>query len=195
MREFIYYSKRAVTEGKYIGKNLMHAGRMDIVCNFVIQSLFISNDMRKDVKIHLVFDGQPDPTKHLELFPGEDLKGEIEISKKDIAGLIKRMLYKYKEGRKNKIVDGYYVEKKSLIKVIDEMIEEGKQIYILDKKGEDIRNVELNDDAVFLIGDHDGLPKKEMKSLKKKINSISVGPNNLFASQVVVLINNEVDRR
>jgi len=104
MREFIYYSKNAVTSGSFIKEDLMKAGRMDIACQMVIMSFFVSKHMRDDVKLHFVFDGPPDAPKHLELFPGSpelgDIKDRIDISKKDIAGLIKRMLYKYKkEGR------------------------------------------------------------------------------------------------
>ena len=88
MREFVYFSNKAVTTGNF--KDLMKAGRMDIVCHFVINSLFISNNYRDDVKLHLFFYGPPDPPKHLEIMYNE------KISKKDVAGLIKRILYKYK---------------------------------------------------------------------------------------------------
>ena len=43
MREFVYYSKNAVTAGNLIGDNLMKAGRMDIVCNVIISVFFDSN--------------------------------------------------------------------------------------------------------------------------------------------------------
>ena len=70
MREFIYYSKRAVTTGNFNTKDLMQAGRMDIVCNFVIMSFFTSHNLREDVKLHLIFDGPPNPPRHIEMFPG-----------------------------------------------------------------------------------------------------------------------------
>ena len=54
------------------------------------------------------------------------------------------MLYKYKKNKKWQVWKGYYVEKKSLLKLIEEMKESGKKIYILDKKGEDIRNLNFD---------------------------------------------------
>ena len=57
MREFIYYSRNAVTAGNLIKDDLMKAGRMDIVCNVIISAIFTSNEKRDDVKIHLIFDG------------------------------------------------------------------------------------------------------------------------------------------
>ena len=199
MREFVYYSKTGVTAGSLIGDNLMKAGRIDIACQFIIQSFFVSRAMRKDTKVHLVLMGPPDSPKHLELFPGKTLGGienEIDISKKDVAGLIKRMLYKYKKGEKTEVGEGYSVEKKSFTKLMEEFAEEGKEIYILDKRGDDIRDVKIGKDAVFVVGDHDGVPKNEMKWVKHvPMRKISVSPHMLFASQVVTLIHNEIDRK
>jgi len=198
MREFVYYSKTAVTAGNLIKDNLMKAGRMDIVCQFILQCLFVSKHIREDVKIHLIFDGPPDSPKHLEIFPGENIEGienKIDISKKDIAGLIKRMLYKYKKGKRIEVAPGYHVEKKSFVKVLEELKGEGKEVYILDKRGEDIRKISFGGNAVFIVGDHDGISKQELKRVKHlDIKKISVGPHMLFASQVVTLIHNEIDR-
>ena len=199
MREFIYYSKTGVTSGNLIKDNLMKAGRIDIACQFIIQGFFVSRSMRKDTKVHLILNGPPDSPKHLEIFPGKNLGGienKIDISKKDVAGLIKRMLYKYQKGKKTEIAAGYDIEKKSFVKLLEELHSEGKEIYILDKRGEDIRNVKISDNPVFVVGDHEGIPKQEMKWAKHiPMKKISVSPYMLFASQVVTLIHNEVDRK
>ena len=41
-------------------------------------------------------------------------------------------------------------------------------VYLLDKKGEDIRSVTLADDAVFLLTDHIPMPRKTYKSLRRQ---------------------------
>ncbi len=183
MREFIYYSNKARTSGNW--KDLMKAGRMDIVCNFIIVSFFLSHKMRENIKLHLIFCGPPNPPMHLEFISDKNLP----ISKKDVAGLIKRMLYKCR-GKKVKVFPGCFIEKKSFSNLIKELEEKGKRILVLDKKGNDIRQVEL-DNAVFVIGDQEGLPKKEIKKFKK----VSIGKETYFASQTVTIINNEIDRR
>ena len=197
MREFIYYSKTARTTGNFDTSNLMKAGRMDIACQIVIMSFFLSHKKRDDVKLHLIFDGPPDSPKHLEICSMEmNEKDSIHISKKDVAGLIKRMLYKYKKDKKNEVSPGYFIEKKSFERLVDEKIEEGKEIFLLDKKGEALREVgeEKLKDAVFILGDQDGLPKDKLKRLKKSgVNKISVGPKMYFASQVMTIIQNEID--
>jgi len=200
VREFVYYSKSAVTSGSMIKDDLMKAGRIDIACQIVIQAFFVSKHMRNDVKLHLIFDGAPDSPKHLEMFPGKnvlgDIKDKIDISKKDVAGLFKRMLYKYQKGKKVELSPGYSVEKKSFAKLLEELENKGKEIYLLDKRGDDIRDVKMGKSSVFVIGDHEGIPKQELKKIKHlNVKKISVGPYMLFASQSLTLLQNELDRR
>ncbi len=197
MREFIYFSGKARTSGNW--DNLMEAGRMDIACHVLINAFFLSHHIREDTKLHMIFYGAPDPPKHLEFLPSKKLgdgdEKRIDISKKDVAGLIKRMLYKYKQGIKNEVATGYWIEKKSLFAVIDELKAQDKEIYVLDENGKDIRDIRISKNPVFLLGDHDGLPSKELKRLKKIAIPVSVGNQMYFASQVVTIVNNELDRQ
>ena len=188
MREFIYYSAKARTSGNW--KDLMKAGRMDIVCNVIIQTFFISNKTRENIHLHLIFDGQPNPPMHLEFVSNKDMS----ISKKDVGGLIKRMLYKCNDKNKNEVFPGCFIEKKSFSALVKELEAKGKEICVLDAKGEDIRKVSKTDldNCVFVIGDHEGLPKKLIKRFKKRI---SIGKSVYFASQTFVIIHNELDVR
>jgi tRNA (pseudouridine54-N1)-methyltransferase len=201
MREFVYFSGKARTSGNF--DDLMKAGRMDIVCHFIINSFFISHHIREDTKLHLVFYGPPNPPMHLEMFPGPSIPetgqqvgdSKPDISKKDVAGLIKKMLFKFKEGKKTEVWSGYTIEKKSLIKLVDELKEQGKEVYILDPKGENIRTKKFGENAVFIVGDNEGFPDKELKRLKKECDTISLGKTVYFASQVATIINHELDSR
>ena len=186
----MYYSRSAVTSGNLIKDDLKKAGRMDIVCNVFISAFFVSNQMRPDVRLHMIFEGPPNAPRHLVFESNEDMP----VSKKDVAGLIKRMLYKSpdREGLKE-IFPGAWIEKKSFEKVIDELNEKGKNIFLLSKKGRDIREIQLNGNEVFILGDHEGFPASKKKFLKK-IERVSVGPKILFASQTITIVHNEVDR-
>ena len=78
MREFIYFSNHAVTSGRALSdNNLMKAGRMDIAVHSIIAAFFLSHEFRKDVKLHLIFYGMPDPPKHIEI----QVTDELDISK------------------------------------------------------------------------------------------------------------------
>lgn len=199
MRHFVYFSRHARTSGNFDVHNLMKAGRMDIACQMIITAFFVSHQIRQDVKLHLIFNGPPDSPKYIEMFPGKNLEGienKIDISKKDVAGLIKKILYKYKKGEKREVAPGYFIEKKSLISLVEELIEQEKIIYLLDKAGEDIRDIKKLDNCVFIIGDQDGIPKQELKKLKKLgVKKISVGKQMYFASQTLTIVQNELDRR
>lgn len=192
MRHFVYFSSKAVTSGGALAKrDLMQAGRMDIAIHSFIQGVFLSHDVRKDVVFHFIFYGMPDPPKHIEI----RINDKLEISKKDVGNLIKKVLYKYRAGKKTEVLPGCFVEKKSFMKVVEELLEEENEIFILDKKGENLRDIEIPGKCVFVLGDHDGLPKKEMKRLKKELTPVSVGPKMYFASQTVAVVNNELDLR
>jgi len=176
----------------------MRSGRLDIAIHSVIASFFLSHKMRTDVKLHLVFAGAPDPTKYLELKPvteGKTGEDKIYLSKKNISDVIKKMLYKYKEGEKKEVFPGYWIEKKGFLEIIKEIKEQGKPIYILDPKGEDIRNIKIEDNPVFILGDHRGLPAKELKRLKDLCTPVTIGKRTYFASQTIAIVNNEIDRR
>lgn len=188
MREFVYFSSRAWTSGNF--DDLMKAGRMDIAIHFLINSLFLSHDIRKDTKVHLIFYGPPNPPRHLEFVYHKDMP----ISKKDVAGLIKRMLYKYKEGRKTEVFPGCFIEKKSFADILEEISQE-KKIYVLEKSGKDISKIELEENAAYVIGSEKGFPKKELKRLVRKYTTISLGKTIYFASNVVTIINYLLDRK
>ena len=186
MREFVYYSKTARTTGKF--DNPMKAGRLDIVFNVLIQALSLSHKIRDDVHIHLIFDGPPNAPLHLEFISSED----IPLSKKDIGGLIKRMLYKWNDKKKTKVFPGCYIERKSISELLKELEKSGKKICVMDIKGKNIREIKDLQDSVFVIGDHEGLPKKELKRYK---NKFSIGKKTYFTSQVMIIINHELDLR
>lgn len=192
MKHFIYFSSRAVTSGKALSQNsLMRAGRMDIAIHSFIQGVFLSHGIREDINFHFIFYGMPDPPKHIEINPNP----EVNISKKDVGTLIKKILYKYKPDQKTEVFSGCFIEKKSFLKVVQELIDSGNSVFILDKKGQDIREAEIPKNCVFILGDQKGLPQKEIKRLKKQLISVSIGPKMYFASQTVAVVNNELDRR
>jgi tRNA (pseudouridine54-N1)-methyltransferase len=198
MREFIYYSRTAPTSGGAIKEDLSKSGRLDIAIHSVIASFFLSHKMRDNVKLHLLFAGPPNTPRHLEWKPvleGKTGVDKIHLSKGDVSKIIKKMLYKCSPKGKREIFPGYWVEEKGFIELVNELIDEGKEIFMLDDRGEDIRKAELPDNAVFIMGDHRGLPKKEFNRLKKNARTVSIGKKTYFASHTIAIVHNELDRR
>ncbi|MDO8509406.1 MAG: tRNA (pseudouridine(54)-N(1))-methyltransferase TrmY [Nanoarchaeota archaeon] len=198
MRELVYYSRTAPTSGNFSIDDLQKAGRIDIAIHVIIATFFLSHKIRPDAKLNLVFAGMPDPTKHIEMSPvleGETGIDKIYLSKKDVSGILKRILYKYRQGERKEVFPGYWIQKKGFLEVVGDLYKKGRNLYILDPKGEDIRTVDIKKDPVFILGDHKGLPSKELKRLKKICTPVTLGKKVYFASQVVAVVNNEIDRR
>ncbi len=198
MREIIYYSRTAPTSGSYIKENLQESGRIDIAIHTVIATFFLSHKIRTDVKLHLSFAGPPDPPKHLEIMPvteGQTGVDKIYLAKTNVSIILKKMLYKFKEGEKREVFPGFSVERKSFLDLVHDFIKAERNIYILDPDGEDIRTVEIKENPIVILGDHKGLPGKELKRLKKLCIPISIGKRTYFASQTLSVVNNELDRR
>jgi tRNA (pseudouridine54-N1)-methyltransferase len=192
VKHLIYFSASAATSGKALsGGDLMGAGRMDIAIHSLIQGVFLSHGFRKDVTFHFIFYGMPDPPKHIQI----TVVNGLDISKKDIGNLIKKILYKFKQGENTEVFPGCFVEKKSLLNVIQELLDKDIEVFVLDKDGKSIRDVEIPKECAFLLGDHEGFPKKELKRLKDNLTTVSVGPHMYFASQTVAVVNNELDYR
>ncbi|MEK6854799.1 MAG: tRNA (pseudouridine(54)-N(1))-methyltransferase TrmY [Nanoarchaeota archaeon] len=198
MREIIYYSTTAPTSGSYIKDDLQESGRIDIAIHTIISAFFLSNKIRTDIVLHLIFAGPPTPPRHLELRPVTEGKTGIDkiyISKKNVSAVLKKMLYKYREGENREVFPGFKIEKKGFLELIKELNKQERNIYLLDPNGEDIRKSDIKSDPIFILGDHKGLPAKELKRLKQTCASVSIGKRTYFASQTLSIVNNELDRR
>ncbi len=190
MREFVYFSRNAWTSGNF--DNPMQAGRLDIACHVVIMSFFLSEAIRNNVKLHLFFEGPPDPPKHLEIWSNRESE-ETKLSKKDIAGLLKRMLYKGEGDERVEAFPGCFVDRESIVSWVEN--NEDRNIYLLDEKGKSIRDVEIGENPIFVLGDHEGIPKKKKRRIKQTAESVSLGNLTYFGSQAVTIVQHELDKR
>ncbi len=197
MREFIYYSRTAPTAGNYIKEDLQKSGRIDIAVHTVIAAFFLSHKIRSDTKLRLLFAGPPNPPRHLELQPvtnGKTGIDKIYLAKKNVSDILKKMLYKCREGEKREVFPGFWIERKGFLELVKELAAKGRNLYLLDSNGSDIRNTEIKKDPVFILGDHKGLPIKELKRLKQICLPVAIGKRIYFASQTIAIVNNEIDR-
>ena len=191
-REFVIYSNEGKTSPKFIGKNLMKAGRLDIVVNSIIQALFVSERVRANTKVHVFLYGSPDPPRLITISP----KKETPFSKKDLGELIRIALFKYKPNRVVEALPGVYVQKKHIEDFIAE--QENKVLFWLDKNGTFIDEVDFNTfptkSFVFFLGDHLGLPRYVKSLLRKKAYRLSLGRVEYFTSQCVTILNFYLDK-
>ncbi len=196
MRTFILYARKARTDANFdIREVARGSGRLDIVARCLQASLYLSRSIRRDAALFAVLNGPPSPPKTM-WFNGSEFKG-IAIDEISIARCLKQALSLNigKSKKWNEVTSGVYISCRSFQEMVAETAEEAGQLYILHEKGEDVRSIKLSREAVFILGDHLGLPLKEERFCERfGAIKLSVGPKSYLASQCIILINAELDR-
>jgi len=152
---------------------------MDIACRCITACLWLSDELRKDSIFHLLLEGPPSPPKLLTFNPLK-LK-RFYPDERNVASHIKlALLGKSQPGISLKII--------SFNEFLEQQREQ-KQIIILDSKGKDIRKTDISENVLFVLGDNRGLGE-DIEGEK-----VSVGKKVYLSSQVISIIQNELDRR
>ncbi len=196
MREFLIIGHKTLTSGNFSLNDMPgSAGRMDILCRCTSAALFLSHDMRRDVQVHLLLLGEPNPHKIVR-FDGESLR-YLSPDERSSGSLIKKALEKDVGDLEVKSTPGVWVRHGGLGTLLDEFVEKGRKIVYLREDGEDIRDVVGSlDNAVFIMGDHNGVTEEEeILIMGAGATVVNVGPLSLHSEHCVTLINNELDRK
>lgn len=200
MRGFLIVGNNAVGEPFNLN-DLPGHGRMDIICRFIAQSLFISHGIRRDVEVYILLLGNPNTPKVIKI-SGRYVKG-MNPDERSIGGLIKKALGIQSTEAWVKSTPGIFVSRKDLSCLLTEVSNERvyNTIAYLREDGVDIRdflknevNTE-NNNILFILGDHIGLKKSEEQVVLENTDNIVAIPTlSLQADQCVVIINYELDR-
>ena len=161
-----------------------------------MNAIFVAQSHRDDVVVHLVLESTQDYSRTLTFVAAEmrDIGGFHEQAL--LAKVVRALDASAGMGKEQMkaVESGISVRTVSFEKLVKELAEDGHQLYMMDPKGESIRELAFAEKPCFLLTDHIPMPKKSFNSLKRLgTEKISLGPTMLFASQCVVLINNELD--
>jgi tRNA (pseudouridine54-N1)-methyltransferase len=193
MRDIIVIGHKAKTSDDFSLNDLPgSAGRMDILCRCVSSALFVSFGMRRDVNIHLLLLGDPDPGKIIR-FEGLHLK-YLNPDERSSGSLIQKALQKNVMEKDARSTPGVWIRRGDLKSLLSEF--RGRTLLYLREDGRDIREFarEIND-PVFILGDHTGVTEEEEEQLfEEGARIISVGPISLHSNHCITLIHNELDR-
>lgn len=182
-REFILFSRLGKTDAPF--RNLHDAGRLDIVHECIVASLFLSHGLRKNVVFHAVLNGPPNPPLHIEIDGAalHDVRTDMDtwqcILKKVILG---------------KQHPGITTSKTSFEALLKAKAETAR-IYVLEEGGKDIANAELPENCVFVLGDHVGLPRKAEAFALRYGEKISLGKQPYLAASCITILNYLLDRK
>lgn len=193
MKDFLIIGHKAVTAPFSLNDLPGAAGRMDILCRCVNAALFLSHDLRRDVRVFLVLKGEPSPPKLIR-FEGSAVR-YLSPDERSAASLIKKALEKNVQDFWTESTPGVSIRKGDL----DELLKEiDKKFIYLREDGEDLhaKKFEEHFDLLFVLGDHLGLTGDEEKIIEGYDPEIvSVGPLSLHADHCIVLLHNEMDRK
>ncbi len=193
MRDIVIIGHKAMTSGDFPLNDLPgSAGRMDILCRCVSSALFLSFGMRRDVNVHLLLLGEPDPGKIVR-FDGMTLR-YLNPDERSSGSLIQKALKKEASEYEVRSTPGVWVRRGDLKTLLEQF--KGRTLLYLREDGADIREVAREiTDPVFILGDHTGVTEEEEEEiLGAGAKIISVGPISLHSNHCITLIHNELDR-
>ena len=180
-REFILFSRLGKTNSAF--SNLHDAGRLDIIYECVVTSLFLSHGIRRDVTFHAILNGPPNPPLHIQIDGSTlyDVRTDVDtwqqILRKVISG---------------KFHPGISVDKTGFEALLRKEAK-SRNVYVLEEGGKNIAEAELADNAIFVLGDHVGLPKKAEAFALRYGEKISLGKQPYLAASCITIINYLLD--
>jgi tRNA (pseudouridine54-N1)-methyltransferase len=165
--------------------NLHDAGRLDIVYECIVTSLFLSHGLRRDVIFNAVLNGPPSPPLHIRIRGEElyDVRTDIDtwnsILKKAVNGKTHPGVVAVKTG----------------FEALLKQKAETNSIYVLEEGGTNIAEAHICENPLFVLGDHVGLPKKAEIFALRYGEKISLGKQPYLAASCITVLNYLLDQQ
>ncbi len=197
MRSFVLRARAAPTNSKALLEGVGQEAHTEILAHTLMNTMFVAQSHREDVVVYLVLESTQDFSRTITVRSNDitNIGGFHEATLIDaVARALDASVGMTKEQQRD-VEPGITVRTISFERLVQELAQD-HQLYMLDKKGDFVRDIEFAPNPCFLLTDHIPMPKKSFNSLKRLgTEKISLGPKMLFASQCVTLIQNELDLR
>ncbi|MGF1876953.1 tRNA (pseudouridine(54)-N(1))-methyltransferase TrmY [Photobacterium frigidiphilum] len=195
MRAFVLRARSAPTNSQLLLESVGQEAHTEILAHTLMNAIFVAQSHRDDVIVHLVLESTQDFSRTIS-FTSSEITNVGGFHEQALLTKIARALdlsQGMSKEQERKVEPGITVRTVSFERLVQELAED-YQLFMMDKKGTNIREQEFEGNPCFLLTDHIPMPKKSFNSLKRLgATKISLGPKMLFASQCVVLIHNELD--
>ncbi|HAS6346339.1 tRNA (pseudouridine(54)-N(1))-methyltransferase TrmY [Vibrio sp. IRLE0018] len=195
MRTFVLRARAAPTNSRALLEGVGNEAHTEILAHTLMNTMFVAQSHREDIIVHLVLESTKDFSRTITINSNE-ISNVGGFHEANLLNIVVRALDAStgmgKEELRN-VEPGVTVRTISFERLVQQLAED-HQLYMLEKKGEFVRDIKFAANPCFLLTDHIPMPKKTFNSLKRLgTQNISLGPKMLFASQCVTLIQNELD--
>ncbi|MCI4341221.1 MAG: tRNA (pseudouridine(54)-N(1))-methyltransferase TrmY [Thermoplasmata archaeon] len=196
VRELLLLVHAVPTDGGFTLNDLAGGGgRMDEVARVVSNALTISNGLRRDVRVRLLFHGAT---------PAEDRQIQVDGSRvrylnpdeRSTAALLKNALVRsVAASAAVESSPGLTVERRPVLEELRSFLQRPGVLW-LTEGGSPLRSWAGNGDVAAVLSDpKDPTPEERLLLESNPATRCSVGPHSLRSSQVVDLLWNELDLR
>lgn len=196
MKSFVLRARAAPTDAAALLDGVGKDAHTEILAHTLMNAIFVAQSHRDDVVVYLVLESTQDFSRTITVTSSAltNIGGFHESALLAKVAHALRISVGMGKEQSKQVEPGLTVQTLSFERLIKQLSED-HQLYMMDVKGESIREVDFKPNPCFILTDHIPMPKKSFNSLKRLgTEKINVGPKMLFASQCVVLIHNELDR-
>lgn len=197
MPEYIVRAHSAPADPGQLLAAVGSGAHVEYLAQIIVNALFVAKGHRNDVTLTLVLEKSGDYSRALSI-PGNAFGSLGGLHESALLEVIADSLFEGRGLAKEASVTtglGIRVSATSFEHIARDRLA-GGPVFLLDRKGQDVREVSVPRNAAFLLTDHVPMPKKLARSLVRRgAIPVSLGPVMLHASQCVVVVQNEIDRR
>ena len=195
MRTFVLRARAAPTDSHRLLAAIGQEAHPEILAHTLMNAIFVAQSHRPGVVVYLVLESTRDYSRAIRFeadamhdiggFDERALLGTVAAALDASVGMGKE------EARQ--VGPGVTVRTLAFERLVQELAQD-HQLYVMDRKGQPIREQAFGDRPCFLLTDHIPMPKKAFGSLERLgATRITLGSKMLFASQCVVLIHHALD--
>ncbi len=193
MPAFIVIGRKVCTDGRFSLNDLTGStGRLDVLLRCINSSFMLSNDIRRDIELYLVLQGEPDPPKTI-LLKGSELK-YLNPDERATAALIRNaLMVKNINEEWTKSTPGIMVAGLDFPELLKQL--EGRRIVYLKEEGSSLSKANLSQDDIFVLGGKDDISEAEEQRISEWPDTlkISLGPRSLHADHCITATLNQLD--
>jgi len=191
MRQFVIVGHDAPTTPDFSLDDLAGAaGRLDVLCRCVSAAFFLSHDIRKDVRVHLVLGEEYTIT-----IDGSSVR-RLNPDERSTAALLRKALEEREEAIGHVPVEtspGITLTRRGFAPTLDDVSADGAVVQ-LHEEGDPVVDSEPPADPVFVLSDHRDFTDEERETLADHADRrVSLGPHPLHANHAITVAHNYLD--